>query len=229
MAKFHFVEDYEAHVRNLKKRYPIDEAISLAVGGGYETIGAVAADIVVGAGLKSGMSALDFGCGSGRVAHALSKRVELEGFLGIDVVQDLLTYAASKTPQHYRYVKNNSLTIPAKADSFDFAYAFSVFTHLLHEETYLYLLEMHRTLKTGGTLLFSFLEFAAAAHWTVFEVSLEARKAGGNLPLNTFTDRNQLAVMARHAKFEIVDFVDGAEARWSKEPLGQSICVMRKL
>lgn len=32
MAEFHFVEDYETYVRRLISSYPIDEAMSLALG-----------------------------------------------------------------------------------------------------------------------------------------------------------------------------------------------------
>lgn len=33
MARFHFVEDYEAYVRQLTRDLPLDEAMSVAVGG----------------------------------------------------------------------------------------------------------------------------------------------------------------------------------------------------
>ena len=36
--------------------------------------------------------------------------------------------------------------------------AFSVFTHLLHEESFIYLEDFKRVLKPGGSVVFSFLE-----------------------------------------------------------------------
>jgi hypothetical protein len=38
MAEFHFVEDYELHVEALLKAHSIDEAMSLAVGGLYDSV-----------------------------------------------------------------------------------------------------------------------------------------------------------------------------------------------
>lgn len=38
MAQFHFVEDYERHVAALLEQHPIDEAMSLAVGGLYDVL-----------------------------------------------------------------------------------------------------------------------------------------------------------------------------------------------
>ena len=43
MAQFHFVEEYEKHVAQLIKDYPLDEAMRLAVGGGFQEIGAIEA------------------------------------------------------------------------------------------------------------------------------------------------------------------------------------------
>ena len=59
MAQFHFVEDYERHVAQLIEKYPIDEAMSLAVGGSYHEIGAIEADILRYTGLKDAMSLID--------------------------------------------------------------------------------------------------------------------------------------------------------------------------
>ena len=46
MAKFHFIEDYERHVANLIATHPIDEAMSLAVGGSYELVGGIEHDLL---------------------------------------------------------------------------------------------------------------------------------------------------------------------------------------
>jgi hypothetical protein len=54
MAQFHFVEDYERHVADLIEKHPMDEAMSLAVGGSFNEIGAIEADILRYAGLKDG-------------------------------------------------------------------------------------------------------------------------------------------------------------------------------
>jgi DNA-binding SARP family transcriptional activator len=81
MAEFHFVEDYETYVRSLIASHPIDEAMSLAVGGLYKEFGAIERAVLQYARLKNGMSLIDLGCGSGRLASDLSGRMEIE-YLG---------------------------------------------------------------------------------------------------------------------------------------------------
>lgn len=226
MAEFHFIEDYEKHIKSLKKSYPIDEAMSLAVGGDYERIGQILVDILSYAGLRDGMSVIDFGCGSGRAAKAISSRYQIE-LTGFDVVQDLLDYAALVCPKNYRFFLNRSLKIPAETNSTDMVFAFSVFTHLLHEETYLYLEEISRILKTDGTLVFSFLEFKMPTHWAVFDNTVKLQKESNKPHLNMFIERNQIQAFADHMNFDIQEFVDGTRALSDKGALGQSIAILR--
>ena len=228
MAQFHFVEDYQRHVARLVRNYPIDEAMSLAIGGKYEEIGDIASDVVIHAGARDGMSIFDFGCGSGRVASALSRKVRIGRFIGTDVVQELLDYAATKTPDYFEFKCHRKLSIPADDESLDLIYAFSVFTHLLHEESYIYMRDMHRALKPEGRLLFSFLEFAKPTHWTQFERAMLARMKGEQRSLCTFIDRNQLTVWARQLHFEIVEYIEGDELRWDRRRLGQSAVILQK-
>jgi predicted SAM-dependent methyltransferase len=107
--------------------------------------------------------------------------------------------------------------------------AFSVFTHLLHAETYLYLEDAHRALRPGGRVVLSFLEFAIPDHWAVFERTVQAQRASTVPHLNQFLERNQITVWAQHLGYASVAFIDGNTAPWSSgEPLGQSIAVLTK-
>ena len=99
MARFHFVEDYELLVAKLIETHPIDEAMSIAVGGHYVPMGEIEADVMQWAGLKESMAVFDLGCGSGRLAHALAKRFATLDYLGADIVLSLLEYAATKPPR----------------------------------------------------------------------------------------------------------------------------------
>lgn len=222
VAEFHFVEDYEKFVAQLVKDHPMDEAMRIAVGGNFEAIGNIASDIVVYAGARDGMSALDFGCGCGRVAAPLSKKVKLDKFLGIDVVQQLLDYAKLNTPNHYEYRLNRSISIPANEQVFDIAYAFSVFTHLLQTECYRYLCDIYRTLKPGGRLVLSFLELNEPRHWKIFEASDHAKH------LNTFIERSQWDVWANRSGFSVVEYIGAYNSRWNGHALGQSVAILQK-
>lgn len=55
MAEFHFVEDHEKRVATLMRDHPIDEAISLTVGGAYNIIGRIEAEALIMNGLSDGM------------------------------------------------------------------------------------------------------------------------------------------------------------------------------
>jgi hypothetical protein len=48
MARFHFVEDYQRLVTQLIATKPLDEAMSLAVGGSFLEIGTVERDLLRG-------------------------------------------------------------------------------------------------------------------------------------------------------------------------------------
>lgn len=229
MAQFHFVEDYERYVDDLVKQYPIDEAMARAVGGGpYDGIGDIELNLLKHAGLQTGMSVFDLGCGSGRLATALGKSGMALEYIGTDVVQALLDYAKTKSPEHYRFIRHSSLSVPAEDSSLDIACAFSVFTHLLHHETYRYLEDLHRALKPGGLVIFSFLEFADSGHWNVFEYTLDKQRKGLQIPLNTFIERSVIKTWAERAGFVVDQFLNGWDRPNDGEPLGQSVCVLRK-
>lgn len=227
MSEFHFVEDYEILVDQLLAAHPLHEAMSLAVGGYYEHFKGILAEALVQNGLRDGMSLVDLGCGSGRAAKGISERVQID-YLGIDIVPRLLDYAASVCPKHYRFKCHRQLSIPAGDASADMLCAFSLFTHLLHEETYVYLQESHRVLKPGGKVVMSFLEFAAPAHWDVFAPTVQNRRTNARAPLNMFIERNVIDVWCSHLGFHRVEFVDGGEPRWSGYALGQSLAVLQK-
>lgn len=228
MAQFHFVEDYERHVARLIKRHPIDEAMSLAVGGNYDEIGGIEDEILAHAGLTDGARVVDFGCGSGRLAAAMARNRDVD-YLGIDVVEALLAYARGRCPAHYRFRLNRALTLPVETGSVDMIAAFSVFTHLLQTETYLYLEDMIRCLRPGGTVVCSFLELAAPNAWHAFHETVEQQRISMVPNLNMFLERSQIALFAERLGYRAVAFVDAAAAPWpSGLPLGQSVAILRK-
>ena len=226
MSEPHFVKDYEAFVTMLLANFPKDEAMSHAVGGAYKETGAKERAILEYAGLKPGMSLVDIGCGSGRLASSLAG-LGLR-YLGTDVVQKLLDYAKSKSPAEFRFVRHVELNVPVESASVDMICAFSVFTHLQHTETYLYLTDFLRALRPGGTVVFSFLEFSTDHHWPVFAKTVEEQKTGTLSHLNMFIERNVIEVWCGHLGFELVQIVEGADAPWGGAPLGQCTAILRK-
>ena len=223
MAQFHFVEDYQNLVKKLMAEMPIDEAMSHAVGGHWEVMGERCADLLIENGFKSGMNILDFGCGSGRVALPLSKKITPNGFVGIDIVEELLQYAAGLCPD-YEFVLNHSLKIEVADDMLDGAYAFSVFTHLLQTEILIYKNEIFKKLRSNGIFIYSFLELNN--HWDMFLQSAGAHLAAGRpYPhLNMFLDRNQIEIMSQKVGFTVERFIEPSDP----SGIGQSVVVLRK-
>ena len=226
MAQFHFVEDYERLIAHLVATHPIDEAMALAVGGGpYDIFGQMESDILRAAGMSDGMHVVDLGCGSGRLAAALHASANVS-YTGIDIVQALLDYAQSRAPR-YAFKLHRGLSIPLPDDSADLVSAFSLFTHLLQAETYLYLEESVRILRPGGKVVFSFLEFAEPKHWAIFEATRNAARDSTGDHLNMFMERSAISLWAGKLGLVAETFHD-SNAKWGGHELGQSIAVLRK-
>ncbi len=238
-----FDSSYRRLVKNLSDTHDdIDTAMHLSVGGEFAAVGLILRDLLISQGLQPDGSVVDVGCGSGRLAMPLSGY--LKGpYLGIDVVPDLVDYARDlvKRPDWRFELAEQPLAIPAASDSADIVCFFSVFTHLLHEESYRYLAEAKRVIRPGGRIIFSFLEFHIPSHWAIFEGTVAGM--GQGLPLNQFMDREGIAAWADHLGLEIMEIADGDKpsiplaqpVTWDSGQhfekmgaLGQSIAVLTK-
>ena len=225
MAKFHFLEDYEKHVRDLINTHPLNEAMSMAVGGNWDGVGNACTNVLTHCGLRDGMTVLDFGCGSGRVASKLGQKVQLRSFLGVDVIPELLDYAKTVCPPSYVFQLNQSLQIPGEKGAYDFVYAFSVFTHLLQTEIVLYTNDIFNKLKPGGLFLFSFLEMDK--HWSVLEGDAVRHFTHGQPTphLNMFLSRDQINTLAHQIGFKVARYIEPQDDAYS---IGQSIVLLKK-
>lgn len=242
MRSSHFVEDYRRHIQNLISLHPKEKAMSLAVGGNFDSIGQLLYEFLRQSGLVNGMNLVDIGCGSGRLARPLAKQMTIE-YLGTDVVPELLNYAKANAPEHYQFELVEGLSIPAEAGSADIVCAFSVFTHLLQEETFAYLQECYRVLKPGGKLVFSFLEFDEPSHWPVFQQSVDQTRKQQRSVLNAFIDRGAIKIWSTKLGFELEMLRGGSEKfinltqpivhedgtrMEGRAALWQSACILRK-
>ena len=221
------VKGYESFVANLLESLPIEEAMEVAVGGNYKEVGMIEAKLLTELGLKPGMSILDLGCGSGRLSSQLYQSMENLDYTGIDIVKKLLEYAKSKAP-NYQFLLSQGLRLPIESDSLDMICAFSLFTHLPHAETFIYLHESLRTLKPGGLLVFSFIEFAEPGHWHVFETTIESSINDSMTHTNVFIERNAIKLWAEKIGLELKGFVDAGQPLMDDKPLGQSIAILVK-
>jgi len=238
--KVHFVEQYREHIRNLIASYPLDRAMSLAIGGQYEAFGQLERDMLIFLGLQPDHYLVDIGCGSGRLAKAL--RDYLTGkYLGTDVVPELLDYARQQGSKGWRVELVEGLDIPERDGVADMVCFFSVLTHLLHEESFYYLRESIRVLKPGGKVVFSFLDITQPAHWAVFERN--TNNLGSRASLDVFLSQDMIRVWCQHLNVELVELRDGSVpwvplsrtithddgvSQVGLGTLGQSVAVLRK-
>lgn len=179
---------------------------------------------------------LDFGVGCGRVARHWSKLNGVEVH-GSDYNAELVEWC--KRNLRFGVFTTNELAPPlAYADAkFDFAYAYSVFTHLPEEIQRAWISELARVLKPGGHLL-------VTTHGERFaEARLDAenldRFRNGELVLRPHGDPGSNIFAAFHPPeyvreelargLEVVDFIPGAGPK-ARDPgrVPQDVYLLRK-
>lgn len=239
-SKTDFRRTHNQQFKNLKANYSVDEAARIAVGGEFDAVGRLLKETLIFHGLKKDHYLVDVGCGSGRLAKPLSEYLTGK-YLGIDVVPGLVEYARNLVGRSdWRFEVAQGLKIPEADAQADMVSFFSVVTHLLHEEAFVYLREARRVLKPGGKVVLSFLDFRVDGHWEIFHTNI--RDIGvGSKPLNIFIAPDMLREWAKRLDFEVEVIKDGDVPYiplsepitfengkvWNElAPFGQSLCVL---
>ena len=143
--------------------------------------------------LQPNETVLDIGCGVGRMAIPLLGYMSPEGrYVGFDISPQAIRWCtdhiAAKNPSftfHVADIFNKEYNprgtcraaeyrFPCEDGSVDFAFAASVFTHMLPDDVRRYLAEIHRVLKPGGRGLFTHFILNA-------ESEAAMSRLGGNL------------------------------------------------
>lgn len=222
----------------------VEQAMSNAVGGSFESIGYLEKKLLQQQGLKPNHTLVDVGCGSGRLLSQL-REDDINGYLGTDISQELLDYSAQFLHNsNWRLEKVEGYSIPASDNFADMVCMFSVITHLMPQHTYLYFREASRVLRTGGKLVVSFLEFRHKELWPIFEGSINMLEQEGQLDM--FVDRDGLRLWGEKAGLEVVKFYDGEKPHITIDreivfdnglkvdklarlgPVGQSVVIFKK-
>lgn len=235
---------YREHTSELFNNPLRSDAYAKAIGSAnaeeFIFFGKMEADLLYQYGLSDESFLVDVGCGSGRLASALATRFN-GTYLGTDISPILINHARGIVQRNkFEFVETIGLTIPVANNSVDFACFFSVLTHLRHEESYLFLENAVRSLKSAGKIIFSFLDFSQSSHWTPFEHILNALRDGKPSPVNQMMSHDTIYRFAQYLGVEVIAIHDGATPYIiNTEPkvsghneslvsLGQSVCVLRK-
>ncbi|MEM1319721.1 MAG: class I SAM-dependent methyltransferase [Bacteroidota bacterium] len=99
-------------------------------------------------------SALDFGCGVGRITQALADHFEAAN--GVDIAPSMIKLAKElnkKSNCHYFLNEKNDLSL-FKAEQFDLVFSVITLQHMQPRYAKNYLAEFLRVLKKGGMLIF---------------------------------------------------------------------------
>ena len=179
------------HWRERRARLIPPRGLSFVGGGDFEQTGREFLGHFTGlGGLRPGDDVLDVGCGIGRMAIPLTGYLEGGSYAGFDVGREMVRWCSRHiTPRHPEFeftwapvhnrkynpfgdVSAAEFRFPYPDSSFDFAFATSLFTHLVRDEARHYLEETARVLRPGGTCLLTFFLLSPEA-----EREMEAGRA----------------------------------------------------
>jgi SAM-dependent methyltransferase len=107
----------------------------------------------VGRELESFRRILDFGCGCGRTLMHMKSLAPTTQFDGTDIDARAIDWCRQHITFANFSLSNENPPIQYSADTFDFLYAISVFTHLDEDYQFRWLEELRRITKPGAVLL----------------------------------------------------------------------------
>jgi SAM-dependent methyltransferase len=133
---------------------------------------------------------LDYGCGWGRVIRFFLKEIEPARLFGADPIEDVIELCKRTNPWCQFQLIDTEPPTPFADETFDFIYAFSVFSHLSEDYHKRILRELHRILRPGGLLMVTthgreYITQCAEARLTVDPASLPPSVAAS---LQSFRD-----------------------------------------
>lgn len=142
--------------------------------------------------LRSGMAALDVGCGPGSITRGLAQRLAPGAVVGLDpstaALAEAQRDASARGLDNLRYVQGSVYELPFADASFDVVYAHQVLQHL--REPAVALRQMLRVLRPGGIVAVRDVDWGTAAHWPAepwierfIEVHLQTWRRNGGEPL----------------------------------------------
>lgn len=214
---------YESHVQSEG-----DETVV-----GDLALGPIELEILQDCGLEPNHTLLDLGCGIGRLACVVVPWLEAAGaYIGTDVSPTMLARAERRLAEtvaqpacSVRLLKQEGNAFPLEPGSVDMVCAFSVFTHIEHEDAYALLQDARRIIRPGGRFVFSCLPLdihdARYHFWSSAQRSLAERWSSVRNVTTTVDLMDKISAMAG---WEPESWVPGDPKRF-----GQSVCTLKPI
>lgn len=226
---------YQAHAARSSE----EESVG---GDSFELIGLMERSLLEMEGLRPTDTLVDVGCGVGRLATKVIPKLEGGHYIGTDVSDLMLSRAAARVlaevpapPCEVSWVKQLDTTLPLADNSVDMLCAFSVFTHMEHEDAYNLLKDARRVARRGARFVFSCLPLALSEGRERFvdqaALDFHQRWAGVRNVATTTDFMNAVATMAGWSPQRwysgdeplVPVSLGGVERRFG---FGQSVCVL---
>ena len=210
--------------------------------GAFDLIGRLELSVLLMENLRPTDTVVDFGCGTGRLAVHVIPRLVGGHYIGIDVSRPILEAGMRRVearvpapPCQVTWLHQTTPRFALGEGAVDVLCAFSVFTHLEHEDAYRYLADARRIVRPDGRVVFSCLPLDLQVAREVFlaSASVDVRQRWSAVR-NVTTSRDLMDAVARLAGWSPVRWypgdrpsivsVDTGEA----SHFGQSICVLER-
>ena len=224
---FDYEELYESHASETASD------VEVVGGGDFDRIGRVELEILRDASLRSTATLVDLGCGTGRLAVHAIPYLEDGRYIGIEVAPSILERARRRVDALFpaaaaQWIHTTDTTFPLPDESVDIVCAFSVFTHIEHEDAYRYLVDARRISRPGGRFIFSCIpledEFGRGVFRSSAKLPLEQRW-GSNPIRSVVTSRDLMDAISVLAGWRVVGW-RGGDHRYMGGVLGQAVCVL---
>lgn len=227
-----YADLYEEHAAALAPDSSIGD-------GDFDVIGRIELAILTDAGLTPSSSLFDFGCGTGRLAVHAIPFLDSGRYVGTDISPTMLRHAAAlltsrlgAVPARARFETQPDERFPVSAPP-DFFCAYSVFTHMEHEDIFRYLCSARTVSGPDTVFVASCLQLDLPEAQNIFRMSAaKPVDERWREVRNVVTSPELFTEVARLAGWTVTAWHPGSGPAGtmpdgSRVGLGQSIVVMR--
>lgn len=224
---------YESHAQKTKSSDVIGT-------GDFDLIGRIELGLLLSEGLKPDHTLVDLGCGIGRLAVQVIPKLVGGSYVGIDISNTMLKRAKEHIQQaipdppcRVEWMQQTTSHFSLPDHSVDMICAFSVFTHMEHEDSYRYLRDALRLVRPGGRFIFSCTPLTSAIGKEIFRNSSDVdMHTRWSYVRNIVTSLDYMTEIAQLAAWKPLRWYDAEEENigWPGSEkmyaLGQSSCVL---